>query len=367
MAESSAITSRARKSLPEQVVDSAAKEIKKDVDPPFTKSDLLPTGSTMMNLACSGTVHGAFRKGKMVNIIGDSSSGKSLLCLHALIEAANSRFFKDFELYYDDVEGGCDFDVEGMLGKRAGEMFEDRINMVSSQSIEEWQDRMNDFQKREVPFIYILDSYDTLDSNQAKLQAEAEAKAREKGQEVSGSYGMDKVKRVRALFRPALASMKVTGGILIIISQTKAVIDPRSFKKKTRSAEDALEFHSYHCVWLAMAGSEKSKDYVIGTKTKIQVKKNRLTGKRRDAAFSIYNDYGIDDIGSIVDFLCECGHWPKVKLTIMANDLDIKGTRASIISQIEDNAMERQLRNIAGVVWNDIEESLKSGRKLRYE
>lgn len=354
-----------QRSLPEQVEDSATAPVRRE--DAYTEADLLSSGSTMLNLACSDTPYGAYRKGKMVNIIGDSSSGKSLICLHTLIEAAASPHFEGFELIYDDVEGGCDFNVEEMLGHKAQQMWDDKVQVVSSESVEEWQDRMNDLAKRDQPFVYILDSYDVLDSNQAKLIAAQEAKDRAAGKDVKGSYGMDKVKRVRALFRPAIASMKKTGGILIIISQTKANIDPMSFKKKTRSAEDALEFHSYHCVWLAMAGQEKSKERVIGTKTKLKVKKNRLTGKRRDASFSIYNEMGIDDVGSCVDFLLEENHWEKRKLTIDADDLGLSGTRDTIIRGIEAGKMERKLRRIVGKVWAGVEESLKMDRKKRYE
>lgn len=367
MGSSENIVPRRRRSLPEQVIAASKKiqEHSKTIDP----SKLLSSGSTLLNLACSDTIFGAFKKGKMINIIGDSSSGKSLLCLHVLVEAALSSHFKNYELYYDDIEGGCDFNIKEMLGAQAQEAWDNKVQALSSESVEEWQDKMNDLAERNVPFVYILDSYDVLDSNQAKLLAVAEAKARADGKEVKGTYGMDKVKRVRAIFRPAIASMKKTGGILIIISQTKANIDPMSFKKKTRSAEDALEFHSSHCIWLARVGSEKSKERVIGTKTKLKVKKNRLTGKRRDCSFSIFNDYGIDDLSSCIDFLVDEKYWNKSGSSILAEGIlqpDKKATKGKLIQMIEDQGLENKLKRIVGEVWNSIEEELKLNRKSRY-
>ena len=355
---------RRRRSLPAQIEESAEATIERATS--FTDADLLPSGSTLLNLACSGRVAGAFRKKKMVNLIGDSSSGKSLLSMQCLIEACFCKHFDGYELYYDDVEGGCDFNIHDMYGERASAAADDRIQFISSASVEEWQDRMQDLQKREAKFIYILDSYDVLDSVQAKAQAEAEAKARAAGKEVSGSYGMDKVKRIRALFRPALAAMKKTDSIVIIISQTKAVIDPRSFKKKTRSAEDALEFHSYHCVWLANAGKEVSKEIDIGTKTRLQVKKNRLTGRRREVAFSIFTEIGIDDIGSCIDFMVDKGFWKQPKQTIEAHDLGLTGTKQKLIREIEAGNKERALRRAVGKAWQEVEESVRLCRKDRY-
>lgn len=355
---------RRRRSLPLQIEESVAETIKRT--PPIGDTELLPSGSTLLNLACSGSTAGAFRKKKMVNFIGDSSSGKSLLAMQCLIEACFCNHFDGYELYYDDVEGGCDFNIATMYGENAAIAVEERIKFISSLSIEEWQDRMQDLQKRGVKFVYILDSYDVLDSVQAKLQAEAEAKARAAGKDSPGSYGMDKVKRVRALFRPALAAMKATDSIMIVISQTKAVIDPRSFKKKTRSAEDALEFHSYHCVWLANAGKEISKEIDIGTKTRLQVKKNRLTGRRREVAFSIFTEIGIDDIGSCVDFMVDKGFWKLTKQTIDAHDLGLTGTKQKLIREIENNNKERQLRRAVAKAWQEVEESVQLCRKTRY-
>jgi recombination protein RecA len=365
-AEKAAVAIRPRRSLPEQIQEHSEKEIIKEVEPPCSISELLPSGSTMLNLACSDSIHGAFRKGKMVNVIGDSSSGKSLLCLQALVEGSFSKHFKDFTFYYDDVEGGCDFDIASMFGERAAEAAGDRIQFESSASVEELQDRLLRLSDEEEKFVYVLDSYDVLDSIQAKLKAAEEAKAREKGKEVNGSYGMDKVKRVRAMFRKTLAAQKKTGSIFIVISQTKAVIDPRSFKKKTRSAEDALEFHSYHCVWFAKAGDEKFRDRIIGTKTKIKLGKNRLTGKKRLAEFSIFNELGIDDTSSCIDFLIAEKHWKKKKNTIVAHEFDIEATQKKLIRHIETEGLERNLRRIVGRVWVEVEESLKFNRKSRY-
>jgi hypothetical protein len=92
-----------------------------------------------------------------------------------------------------------------------------------------------------------------------------------------------------------------------------------------------------------------------------------LTGKIREVTFPIYSSYGVDDIGSCVDWLISVEHWKKRKQTIVADDLDMEGTREKIIKLIEEKHLEKQLQKIVGSVWNSIEESLKLNRRKKYE
>ena len=88
----------------------------------------------------------------------------------------------------------------------------------------------------------------------------------------------------------------------------------------------------------------------------------------------IYYSFGIDDIGSCVDYLIDEGHWKKAKTKkgkegtgIKAKEFDFKGTREKLIQYIGDNNMEKDLRDIVGDVWKEIEDAVKINRKKRYE
>ena len=64
---------------------------------------LIPTGSTLYNLSVSDTIDGAWECGKMSNLIGDSSAGKTFLGLSSLADCAVTEAFDDVKVD-DDIE-----------------------------------------------------------------------------------------------------------------------------------------------------------------------------------------------------------------------------------------------------------------------
>jgi len=68
---------------------------KKQKKESISDSNLLSTGSTLLNLACSGRVNGGFLKGFYYFIVGDSKSGKTFLSLTCLAEASINKDFDD--------------------------------------------------------------------------------------------------------------------------------------------------------------------------------------------------------------------------------------------------------------------------------
>jgi hypothetical protein len=110
-----------------------------------------------------------------------------------------------------------------------------------------------------------------------------------------------------------------------------------------------------------------------------QVKKNRITGKigkERAALIPIYNSYGIDDVGSMVDFMIAESGFKLLKKKDEKNrkryrlpeGIDFAGTRGEIIKFIEENDAVSVLQDMVAKVWHEIEEECKLvGRKRRYE
>ena len=81
--------------------------------------------------------------------------------------------------------------------------------------------------------------------------------------------------------------------------------------------------------------SIKSKSRIIGDNISARITKNKITGKRREIEFPIYYDYGIDDIGSMIDFIIEEDHWKVKKQTIVAVEFSKELTKAKLITEIE--------------------------------
>ena len=79
-------------------------------NPQANKRILLSCGCTPLNLACSDSYKGAFVSGSMINIIGDSSAGKTQLCYSTLAEACKNPLFDNYELIYDGSEARDFFD-----------------------------------------------------------------------------------------------------------------------------------------------------------------------------------------------------------------------------------------------------------------
>ena len=81
----------------------------------------------------------------------------------------------------------------------------------------------------------------------------------------------------------------------------------------------------------------------------------------------IYHSFGIDDVGSCVDFLLEEKHWENRAGNIHAKELDFAGKRDKLIRHIQKKGLETDVANIVADVWNDIEDACKINRKKRYE
>jgi RecA/RadA recombinase len=171
---------REEKTLAEQIVAHANEKPEQDKDHLF-----VPTGSALLNLALSDRADGGFLTGKIANIIGDSSSGKTFQALTLLAEAAHNPRFDDYLLVYDDAEAACEFDFVKLFGQKTA----DRILPPSldpdepghSATLTSLQSNLRRLLKGDKPFIYIQDSLDALTTEAELKHAEELQKAHESG------------------------------------------------------------------------------------------------------------------------------------------------------------------------------------------
>lgn len=324
------------------------------------KREGVSSGATLLNCCLTDDPFVGLVDGKVVNVIGDSSSGKTLLMLTAMAEMCRDPRFDEYDLILDDAEDALAFDVGQLFGSRLAA----RLNTeFRSATIEEFYGHIKSRLKDKKPFIYVLDSLDALSCNEEQEHAEKYAE----GKEVGGSYKMGKAKLLSEILRVITGDIADTRSMLVIISQIRDNLDPMSFQKKTRSGGRALKFYCTHEVWLTLGQKIKKKERQVGVDTIAKVTKNKITGKVRECKFSIFYDYGVDDIGSMVDFLVESGAWTKTGQTIDTHWDGVKGTRDKLIREIEDNGWEVELRQLVGATWGSIEESIRLNRKARFE
>jgi len=337
----------------------------------LTAKDFLSTGSTLLNLACTGFPDRGFIKGRYYFIVGDSTSGKTWLSLTCLAEASINRNFDEYRFIYDNAEDGALMDIERFFGKGVAKRIEPPRKSFSN-TIEDFYYNVDDAIKGGEPFIYILDSMDSLTSEAEGVKFDTNKKASRADTKVKGSYGDGKAKVNSSMLRRVIGkSLKKSGSILIVINQTRAKINAMPFESpKTYSGGYALKFYATIQILSSVAGqitkSVKGKKRQLGVNCKIHVKKSRITGRDRTVTIPIYHSFGIDDIGSCVDYLLDEKYWVKGD-EIKAKGLGIKGSRNKLIRLIEHQGLEKDLRELVGDVWNEIEEACKIQRKKRYE
>jgi RecA/RadA recombinase len=393
-----------KKDLEKQLIKKT-KQKREPVSGVIDVSYLIPTGCTVLNLALSGHKEGGWHKGKFSNLIGDSATGKSIAGLTTFAEVSHNEAFDEYKLVLDDAEEANEFDLEYMFGEVTAQRVEAPDytvdgEPVNSRYVEDFHFYLRSFLKGKKPCIYLLDSFDALDAEDDEELRNKNFNKRVKGQKQQGSYGTAKPKAASELFRDITTSLRKTKSFLLVISQTRDNIGAMLFApKKKRSGGNALKFYACHEIWLAVVGSIKRNGEIIGHKVKAKITKNKLTGKKREVEFDVYDDLGIDNVGASVDYLLTKGHWQKAKkkdedeesttmrgrrkakkekdeeeegtISKSANyivpEFDFKGKRDAIIKHIEDNDLEKELDDIVEKKWMEIEESLKmKERKRRY-
>lgn len=352
------------------------KKLKPKKKPP-KKLEGLSSGSTLLNLACSGNTEVAFYTGLFYLFVGDSSSGKSFIALTAFAELCNNPIFDDYQIIYDNAENGALMDLGKFFGSKIANRlkapkYEDGLPKFSS-TVEEFYYNV-DTASQNGPFFYVLDSMDSLESadDQEKFKERKIAYEKGKSKEVSGSYGTAKAKANSVGLRRLNNVLVATNSICIIISQTRENIGfDAQFNPKTRGGGKALRFYAALEIWTSIKERLKKpvrgKQVPIGIIAQVKVKKNRQTGVEPTIEIPILHTHGIDDVASCIDYLIEWKHWTETKGVIKAPEFDFEGKQEKLIELIQDEEKEPDLRDIVQEVWDEVKETATPNRKKKYE
>lgn len=342
----------------------------------------LSTGSTLLDLACTGRVGCGYVPGSYYFIVGDSDSGKSVVTLSSMAEASISPRYDAYRLIHDNAERGVQMDLVRHFGERMASRlcppcWKGDLPWYS-ETVEDFYLNL-DAALREGPCIYVMDSMDGLSSQseekqfvQMKGDAKKAKKAEESGgesPEMRGSYGDGKAKKNSALIRQMIPDLDATNSILIVVSQTRD--DLRSpFGGKTHSGGNAISFYAQVRIWSKvvkkLTKAVRDKERHVGNLCEFHVKRSRFTGREARVRVPIYFSAGIDDVGSCIDYLVEESHWAKDGVKIDATELGQCCTREKLIERIEGESREAELRQVVGAVWAQVESEMAVKRKSRY-
>jgi len=331
--------------------------------------DFITTGCTTLNLAASSKArNGGWARGRILNLVGDGSSGKTLValefaavCYHKL-KSIKSKLFppvKKLKIIYDNVEGVMDFPVESMYGKE----FYDAVEWEPrSEYIEDFGQRylkeLKNLKSGEA-LIYIIDSWDALDS---KEEGEAFDKHIDKGTKLEGSFDLGKQKYAsKRFFKKLCKEMKGKDCTLMIVSQTRVKIGVTFGKKKHRTGGAALDFYTHQVCWLYEAGKLKKishgHEWAYGIRIKAKFERNKVAKPYRETVFDILFDYGIDDERSMVTWF----FGPEKKEMEWDGK---KHKREEFINLLEDNPDEREaMIDAVEAKWNKIEAAMPKKKK----
>lgn len=351
-------------------------QIKQEAHLPYGKG--LSSGSTLINLTATGRFDVCALPGDYMLWVGDSGSGKSFMTRTMLAEAAVNPVFKDYRIIDHDAEQADRFDYARFFPPLLNrlEPLIPGADPEKSVILEDYWDHL-DAALAKGPCVVLTDSMDALVPRAWLKKAKAAKKAAAKGEESSGSYGTDKAKINSERLRLVLPRLQQYGSVLIIISQTRDRIGFGSqFDPKTRGGGNALTFYSHLELWTSVRGQisrtvrlnpgDKGRPVEQGVVCRVKCKKNRTNGRKRSVDVRILHSVGIDDLGSMVEWLCDWGHWDGKDSKVKAPEFDFEGGKEKLIAMLEADGQEDELRGLVAKVWNRIEDACTVSRKPRY-
>lgn len=331
------------------------------------------TGSALIDEVAGAGRGMGFESSSLVNICGMSGSGKTFLAVETLANAVH-RFGDKLKYRFVDSEGGALFDTEGMYGFSV-----DPNSAPQIKTVEDWHaDAMQfvDNLKEDEIGLHITDSWDGLVGSEVLDRAEERQNAFERDKEFKeGSFLGGKNKFASSEGFPTLVSKIQNKKVLFIItSQVRDNVGAGLYAPKYKvTGGAALLFYCNTRLWIKPVEKIEVSDRQIGVTVECEAKKSRGNRPFRKCLTTLYFTYGIDNVGSGVDYLYDL-RTDLGKLSAKADkpmkwDETEVQNREELINFIEDSDLESELYQRVHDKWEVLEKKILgpiSGRKKRF-
>ena len=270
--------------------------------------DVVSTGSLGLDLALEV---GGLPRGRIIEIYGPESSGKTTLALHVVAQMQKTGG----TCAYIDAEHALDIQYAQRLGVNLSEL------LISQPDTGEQALEICDALVRSGSVdMVVIDSVAAL-TPQAEIEGEM-------GEALPGLQA----RLMSQALRKLTSSIKRTNTLVVFINQIRMKIGVSYGNPETTTGGNALKFYSSVRLDIRRVGAIKKGDEVIGSDTKVKVVKNKVAPPFKTAQFDILYGDGISHEGEVIDMA--------VELNLMQKSGAWYSYQGNKIGQGRDNARE---------------------------
>lgn len=250
---------------------------------PIVDVSVIPTGSLALDKALGV---GGIPRGRVIEIFGPESSGKTTLALHSVAEAQRQGGIVAFI----DAEHALDTSYAKKLGVDCDEL------LVAQPDTGEQALEITDMLVRSGAMdIIVIDSV-------AALVPRAEIEG-----EMGDSHMGLQARLMSQALRKLTGTISKTKTSVIFINQMRMKIGVVFGNPETTTGGNALKFYSSVRLDIRRIGSIKDGQEIVGNRTRVRVVKNKMAPPFMDAEFDIMYGEGISQVGDLIDSGVEAG------------------------------------------------------------